>query len=167
MRAIEGMKRGAMQPNIIFILTDDHAARAILAHGAGLAVPSCLQGRSLRPVREGRRPEDRDQIADHRDWMHADVIHNAHARRGRRDTRDRLIDRYNDPLGQHGAHANGAPPKWALFDCLEDPQELRNRAGDPAMDGVFRATPAKMAKIGDTPEHDSAAVLAARRAVAA
>ena len=46
-----------------------------------------------------------------------------------------------------------------------------NLADDPAYDAVFRSMLAKldarMAEIGDVPEHDSDAVLAARQAKAA
>lgn len=131
---------------------------------AGLPIPSYMQGTSMRPVLEGRTPPDWDQVAYHRYWMHADVIHNAYAHYGVRDQRWKLIYWYNDDLGQLGACANGAPPEWELFDCHSDPSELMNLAGDPAHADVFRRMLAKldarMAAIGDIPEHDSASVLA-------
>ena len=92
---------------------------------------------------------------------------------------DRAYDR-RDPyrhvperikLGQPGARPNGAAPEWELFDCETDPLELRNLAGDPACNDVFetmlRKLDAMMAEIGDVPEHDTAAVLTARRENAA
>ena len=133
---------------------------------AGMSVPSYMQGRSLRPVLEGRTPEDWDQLAYHRYWMHADIIHNAYAHYGVRDRRYKLIYWYNDDLGQSGARPNGAKAEWELFDCEKDPHELFNLAGDPAYDQVFLdmlgKLDMKMADIGDIPEHDSAAVIAAR-----
>jgi len=137
---------------------------------AGLAKPSYMQGVSMRPVLEGRTPEDWDQVAYHRYWMHADIIHNAYAHYGVRDQRYKLIYWYNDDLGQIGALPNDAPPEWELFDCEKDPSEMFNLAGDPAYDAVFEMMlaklDAKMADIGDVPEHDSAAVLARRRRAA-
>jgi arylsulfatase A-like enzyme len=95
--------------------------------------------------------------------MHNDAIHEAWAHYGVRDGRYKLIYWYNDDLGQAGARPNGAPPEWELFDCKEDPFELMNLAGDPVYAEVFRdmlaKLDAKMAEIGDIPEHDSAAVL--------
>lgn len=123
---------------------------------AGLAVPSYMQGRSLRPVFEGRAGEGED-LAYHRYWMHNDEIHEAWAHYGVRSERYKLIYWYNDDLGQRGARPNGAPPEWELFDCEADPHELRNLAGDPAHAGTFREMraklDAKMAEIGDIPEH--------------
>lgn len=138
---------------------------------AGIRVPSYMQGRSMRPVLEGETPDDWDQLAYHRYWMNSDIIHNAYAHYGVRDPRYKLIYWYNDDLGQIGARPNDAPPEWELFDCEADPFELTNRADDPAMAPVFADMLAKldarMAEIGDIPEHDSAAALAARGLAAA
>jgi arylsulfatase A-like enzyme len=130
---------------------------------AGLAVPSYMQGRSLRPVLEGRTPEDWRHLAYHRYWMHKDGIHNAFAHYGVRDQRYKLIHWYNDPLDQPGAQRGDEPPEWELFDCVADPLELLNVFHDPAMAGVVRdmiaKLDAKLAEIGDIPAHDTAAVL--------
>jgi len=131
---------------------------------AGLAVPSYMQGRSLRPVLEGRVPGNWPQVAYHRYWMHKDAIHNAFAHYGIRDQRYKLIYWYNEPLDQPGARHGDEPPEWELFDCVADPLELVNVFHDPAMAGVVRdmiaKLDAKIAEVGDIPEHDSAAVLA-------
>ncbi len=128
---------------------------------AGLPVPSYMQGKSLRPVFEERAGDWQD-LAYHRYWMHNDDIHEAWAHYGVRTPRHKLIYWYNDDLGQRGARPNGAPPEWELFDCEADPHELVNLAGDPAHAGVFREMvallDARMAEIGDVPEHDGAAV---------
>src|SRR3546814_1014788 len=50
---------------------------------AGLAVPSYMQGRSLRPVLEGRTPKDWQQLAYHRYWMHKDGIRSEERRVGK------------------------------------------------------------------------------------
>ncbi len=130
---------------------------------AGVTTPSCMQGRSLRPVLEGRTPDDWEQLAYHRYWMHNDIIHEAWAHYGVRDQRWKLIYWYNKDLGQIGARPNGAPPEWELFDTVSDPHELMNLAGDPAHAGVFAQMltrlDARMAAIGDIPEHDTVEVL--------
>ncbi len=132
---------------------------------AGLATPDFMQGRSLRPVLEGATPEDWQDVAYHRYWMHKDGIHNAFAHYGVRDQRHKLIYWYNDALGQPGARQGDEPPEWELFDCVADPLELCNVFDDPAMAGVAREMilklDAKMAEIGDVPEHDTEATLAA------
>ena len=131
---------------------------------AGAVIPSYMQGASLRPLFEGTAGAGWQDVAYHRYWMHRDEIHNAFAHYGVRDGRYKLIYWYNDPLGQPGAQPGGPPPEWELFDCETDPQELCNRAADPGMAEVFRAMlgklDAKMAEIGDLPEHDSATALA-------
>ena len=130
---------------------------------AGLPVPSYMQGRSMRPVVEGAAG-NWDDIAYHRYWMHKDEIHNAFAHYGVTDGRWKLIYWYNDPLDQIGANAGDEPPEWELFDCANDPHELRNLAHDPGHAEVFARMlarlDAQMAAIGDTPCHDSPAVLA-------
>jgi arylsulfatase A-like enzyme len=131
---------------------------------AGLAVPSYMQGRSLRPVLEGRVPDDWSQVAYHRYWMHKDAIHNCFAHYGIRDQRYKLIYWYNEALGQPGARLGDEPPEWELFDCEADPLELVNVFHDPAKANVVRdmiaKLDAKLAEVGDIPEHDTAAVLA-------
>jgi len=130
---------------------------------AGLPVPSYMQGRSFRPVLEGRTPADWPSVAYHRYWMHKDEIHNAFAHYGVRDQRYKLIYWYNEALGEPGANQGDEPPEWELFDCQEDPFELFNVFCDPARAGavehMLRQLDAKMAEIGDVPLHNTAAVL--------
>ena len=140
---------------------------------AGLTVPSYMQGKTMRPLLEGTAGGDWPDVAYHRYWMHKDEYHNAFAHYGVRDARYKLIYWYNDPLGQPGANPGDEPPEWELFDCDADPFELHNRADDPAFAAIFAdmlaKLDAKMAEIGDLPEHVSAEVLerlASRAAVA-
>lgn len=137
---------------------------------AGIPKPSYMQGVSMRLVLEGRTPDNWDQVAYHRYWMHNDIIHEAWAHYGVRDQRYKLIYWYNDDLGQLGARPNDAPPEWELFDCDNDPYELMNVAADPAYAEVFEMMLAKLdakqADIGDVPEHDSTAVLATLKGAA-
>jgi len=131
---------------------------------AGLPIPSYMQGRSLRPVLAGQVPDDWPEVAYHRYWMHKDAIHNAFAHYGVRDQRYKLIYWYNEALDQPGARSGDEPPEWELFDCVADPLELVNVFHDPAKAGIVRdmiaKLDAKMAEIGDIPEHETATVLA-------
>ncbi|AEQ51271.1 sulfatase family protein [Pelagibacterium halotolerans] len=131
---------------------------------AGLPIPTYMQGRSMRPVLEGSTPEDWDNLAYHRYWMHNDGIHEAWAHYGVRNERYKLIYWYNKDLGQLGARPNNAPPEWELFDCEDDPFELVNQAANPQYREIFKTMlarlDAKMQEIGDIPEHDSARLLA-------
>lgn len=132
---------------------------------AGLAIPSYMQGTSMRPVFEGAAGDDWQDVAYHRYWMHKDVIHNAFAHYGIRDQRYKLIYWYNDPLDQLGATPGDEPPEWELFDCEADPFELHNRVRDADYADIFAQMltklDSKMAEIGDIPAHDSRAALAA------
>ncbi len=131
---------------------------------AGAPVPNYMQGTSLRPLLERTAGEDWQDVAYHRYWMHKDDFHNAFAHYGVRDSRYKLIYWYNDPLGETGANHGDEPPEWELFDCVADPFELCNRADDPACRDISLAMldklDAKMAEIGDLPEHDSRALRA-------
>ncbi|WP_174804528.1 sulfatase/phosphatase domain-containing protein, partial [Martelella limonii] len=106
---------------------------------AGVRVPSYMQGTSMRAMLRGETPEDWDQLAYHRYWMHNDEIHEAWAHYGVRDQHYKLIYWYNKALGQDGARENNAPPEWELYDCDKDPMELFNVANDPAYAGIFKA----------------------------
>ncbi|WP_457584917.1 sulfatase family protein [Ensifer canadensis] len=134
---------------------------------AGLTIPSYMQGESMRPILEQAADTDAQRVAYHRYWMHKDEFHNAFAHYGVRDGRYKLIFWYNDPLDQPGGHGGDEPPEWELFDCVEDPFELYNRADDAAFTDIFARMLAKldskMTEIGDIPQHDSAAVLASVR----
>ncbi len=124
---------------------------------AGLMRPSYMQGRSLRPLLNGRTPSDWPQVAYHRYWMHRDEYHNAYAHYGIRSKRYKLIYWYNEGLELPGTQAGGEPPEWEFFDCVADPLELINGYGDPRyrtqIDEMTRLLEKTMAEIGDVPAH--------------
>ena len=133
---------------------------------AGLPIPSYMQGHSLRPVFEDHARPNWQTSAYHRYWMHKDEFHYAWAHYGLRNQRYKLIYWYSSALGHEGAMEGDEPPEWELFDCKTDPLELFNIADDPAHADVFQTMllelDAKMAEIGDIPEHDTKAVLVER-----
>jgi arylsulfatase A-like enzyme len=124
---------------------------------AGVAQPSYMQGRSLRPLLNGKTPSDWRQAAYHRYWMHRDEFHNAYAHYGIRTRRFKLIYWYNEGLDLPGTQPSGEPPEWEFFDCVTDPLELINSYGDPRYRAeiaeMTRLLERTMAEIGDIPAH--------------
>jgi len=98
--------------------------------------------------------------------MHKDEFHYAWAHYGLRNQRYKLIYWYNAALDQLGAGQGDEPPEWELFDCEADPLELLNIADDSTYADIFQIMlhelDAKMAEIGDIPEHNTDTVLAKR-----
>ncbi|WP_068314335.1 sulfatase family protein [Polycladidibacter hongkongensis] len=158
----QGIRAGSTSSDIA---TNVDFAPTLLDY-AGQPTPTYMQGTSLRPLLEERTDENWQDIAYHRYWMHGDENHNAYAHYGVRDQRYKLIYWYNDGLDQPGAFGMPEQPEWELFDCQEDPLELHNLAGNASYDEVFQMMlaklDAKMAEVGDIPEHSSPDVLANR-----
>ena len=117
----------------------------------------CMQGKSVRALLKGETPDDWENIAYHRDWMHRDPHHNAYSHYGIRNQRYKLIYWYNDGFDLPGTNHGGEDREWELFDCEKDPMELFNVYDDPEYQGaVLEMTAAlekKMAEIGDDPTH--------------
>jgi arylsulfatase A-like enzyme len=157
-----GIEAGSMSDEIT---TNVDFAPTFLDY-AGAPLPSYMQGQSMRPVFEGQAGPAWQTSAYHRYWMHKDEFHNAWAHYGLRNQRYKLIYWYNSALGQAGAGDGDEPPEWELFDCEADPLELFNIADDPEYSDIFHIMlaelDAKMAEIGDIPEHVTEAVLAGR-----
>lgn len=126
---------------------------------AGLPQPNYMQGRSIRPLLEGDVPDDWTDLAYHRYWMNQDNVHNAYAHYGIRTHEYKLIYWYNEDCGEDGANPGTDEPEWELFELKADPLELINVYNDPAYSEVVRTMTGKlnaeMARIGDTPVHDS------------
>lgn len=126
-------------------------------HGAGLPVPSYVQGRSILPLLRSQSPGDWPDCVYHRYWMNQDVIHNAYAHYGIRTHDYKLIYWYNQDCDEPGATPGTGFPEWELFDLQHDPLELRNVYGDPSYATVVRDMTArlntKMSEIGDTALH--------------
>lgn len=126
---------------------------------AKLRLPTYMQGVSFRQLLNGRgTPQDWQQVAYHRYWMHNDIIHNAYAHYGVRNQRYKLIYWYNEDFGIRGARSGAAEEKeWELFDCEEDPLELFNVYGQPQYQTIVkemtRLLEEKMEEIGDEPVH--------------
>ena len=96
----------------------------------GVDVPPSFQGRSFRPLLQGKTPEDWQTSMYYRYWMHG-AQHNVWAHYGVRTLRYKLIYYYGDPLGQEGAVGPKEQPEWELFDLDQDPTEILNVYSDP------------------------------------
>ncbi|KAL1967570.1 hypothetical protein VTN77DRAFT_3085 [Rasamsonia byssochlamydoides] len=124
---------------------------------ANLRQPSYMQGVSFRCLLQGKKPDDWQQVAYHRYWMHRDPIHEAYAHYGVRNQRYKLIYWYNEDFGIEGTREGGQEKEWELFDCEKDPLELFNCYHDPEYKDVVltmtKLLEEKMAEIGDEPVH--------------
>nr|WP_309099004.1 sulfatase [Fredinandcohnia onubensis] len=98
---------------------------------AGLEIPSHMQGRSLRPVLEGKRPEDWQTSMYYRYWEHLSVEHKVGAHYGMRTHKYKLIYYYGEALGNADAIDEQRTPEWELFNLEKDPYEMNNVYHDP------------------------------------
>jgi len=121
---------------------------------AGRTAPAGMQGRSFRPLCEGRTPGNWRQSMYYRYWMHL-ADHGVPAHYGIRTRQWKLIYYYGDPLGTAGSIARPTQPEWELFDLQNDPHEMRNLYHDPKYAKVVRQLTAELARLqkgcGDKP----------------
>lgn len=124
---------------------------------AGLGIPSYMQGKSFRPLLNGKSPKDWSDVAYHRYWMHRDPDHNAYSHYGIRNQRYKLIYWYNEGYQLPGTNHGGEDREWELFDCEKDPLELFNVYTETSYQEIVvemtKILEKKMTEIGDVPEH--------------
>lgn len=104
---------------------------------AGLPIPSEMQGQSLRPLFQGKKPKNWRNSMYYRYWMHR-AHFNVAAHYGIRTNRYKLIFYYGLPLDANGAIPEPTPPEWELFDLENDPNEMRNVYHDPAYANIVK-----------------------------
>jgi len=97
---------------------------------AGLPTPAFMQGRSIRPVLEGKTPADWPKATYYRYWLHM-AHHDVPAHYGIRTRNHKLILFYGLPLDAPGAMPKATAPYWELYDLKNDPHETNNVYGDP------------------------------------
>ena len=101
---------------------------------AGVAVPSDMQGRSLRPVLSGQTPADwRESMYYH--YYEYPAVHSVKRHYGVRTKRYKLIHFYNDI------------DEWELYDLKKDPQELRSVYSDPQYADVVEELTAELKRL--------------------
>jgi arylsulfatase A-like enzyme len=113
---------------------------------AGAKVPAEMQGRSLRPLLEGKTPKNWRQSMYYRYWMHL-ADHYVPAHYGVRTKRHKLIYFYGQPLGTKGSLPEPKAPYWELFDLEKDPRELKSVYDDPKYAGVVKELKAELARL--------------------
>ena len=122
---------------------------------AGVAIPKDMQGRSLRPLFNGKRPKNWRSSMYYRYWMHLPHFRVA-GHYGVRTKRHKLIFYYGLPLGASGARRKTTPPEWELFDLEKDPREMNNVYNNPAYAKVVKELKAELLRLkeelGDTDE---------------
>lgn len=122
---------------------------------AGVAVAPTMQGRSLRPILEGRTPRDwrrsmyyayyenswaelkgkgKEALAD--PSFQYLTPHRVPPHRGVRTETHKLIHYYGDQ-----------PPSWELFDLKADPDEQRNLYGKPGTEALTRRLERELARL--------------------
>ncbi len=93
---------------------------------AGVAAPATMQGRSFRPMIEGRPvPADWRTGTYYRYWMHL-AHHDNPAHYGIRTRDFKLIFFYGLPLDAKGALPEPTTAGWELYDLRTDPEEMHN-----------------------------------------
>lgn len=98
----------------------------------GLAAPSDLHGRSLRPLLEGKTPGDwRKSLYYH---YYDDIGHNVERHDGVRTEQFKLMHFYTDDV-------------YELYDLVRDPNEVRNVADDPEYAARFRTMQTELVRL--------------------
>ena len=105
---------------------------------AGVPAPEIMQGRSIRPVVQGRTPPDWREAFYYRYFMHLEASHNTTAHYGVRTRRYKLIYYYEPVPG---------PQEWELFDLERDPLEMCSVYGDPAYADVVADLQSKLREL--------------------
>ena len=121
---------------------------------AGLKPAADMQGRSFRPILEGKRPKGWRTSMYYRYWMHL-ADHGVPAHYGIRTQRYKLVYYYGQPLGASGSINRPTEPEWELFDLKRDPAEMRNVYGDSSYAGEVKKLKSELARLqkaaGDVP----------------
>ncbi len=101
---------------------------------AGVTVPDDMQGRSIRPLLNGRTPEDwRNSIYYH--YFEYPAVHSVKRHYGIRTKRYKLIHFYHDI------------DEWELYDLAKDPQEMRSVYDDPSYADTVQGLKAQLKQL--------------------
>jgi len=107
-----------------------------------------MQGVSLRPILEGRPPEQWRDAVYYRYWMHL-AHHHIPGHYGIRTDRYKLAFFYGLPLDATLGKGRfpPTPAGWELYDLQHDPQELHNVYEDPAYAAVISQLTTRLAEL--------------------
>ncbi len=102
---------------------------------AGEHVPSRMQGTSIQPLLQGRRPENWRTGIYYHYWQH--LLHrDVTAHYGIRTHTHKLIYFHGLPLGM--TEYPPVDPDWELFDLQHDPAEMENLYHDPDKSALIK-----------------------------
>nr|MDO8113089.1 sulfatase [Candidatus Sigynarchaeota archaeon] len=141
---------------------------------AGESIPPEMQGRSIRPILQGKTPSDWRTSMYYRYWMDGDGAHDTTAHYGIRTVGQnrsemKLIFYYADGMGiadcnqwrpnkSKGEVAVPHPREWECFDLQKDPFELKNVYKDPKYQRTINALKKELRslqlQLGDKPYKD-------------
>ncbi|MFW6101300.1 MAG: sulfatase [Bacteroidota bacterium] len=102
---------------------------------AGVEIPDDMQGRSLKPLLEGKNPEWREELYYH--YFEYPGAHSVKRHYGIRTERYKLMHFYYDI------------DTWELYDLKEDPKEMNNLYGKEGYDEITRKLKAKLEDLRD------------------
>ena len=130
LRYPKSIKPGSVSDDIVLNLD---FAETFLDY-AGVEVPSDMQGRSLRPILEGKRPKGwRNSMYYH--YYEFPGAHSVKRHYGIRTKRYKLIHFYNDI------------DAWELYDLQKDPAELNNLYDNPDYGNIVNELKAELEKL--------------------
>ena len=113
-----------------------------------------MQGRSFRPLMNGKTIEDWRTSMYYRYWMHL-AHHHVYAHYGLRTHDHKLIYYYADGLGTPGSADDPKPPEWELFDLKKDPHEINSVYDNPDYSEIQAQLTSELyqlqSKFGDQP----------------
>jgi arylsulfatase A-like enzyme len=124
-RITAGSRSDALALNVDFAPT--------FLDAAGLPRPADMQGRSLLPVLQGRRPADWRASMYYR-YYHDPGDHNTRAHYGVRTRTHKLIHFWKKD-------------QWELFDLVNDPNELHNLYGEHGQEALTATLKAELVRL--------------------
>lgn len=110
---------------------------------ADIPVPEDIQGRSMRPLLNGKKPSDWRQSVYYRYWMFPNN-HDIYAHYGIRTNRYKLIYYYPQAPGLNNSTYSPEKPEWELFDLEKDSGEINSVYDDPAYSGIVEELKEKL-----------------------
>lgn len=142
----------AGKTNTDMVLNVDYAP-TILDY-AGAKMPKNMDGKSIRPLLEGKTPPDWRTAMYYRYYMHL-AHHYVPAHYGIRDNRYTMVYFYSEPtitdngkeIFMKGSLKKSTPTGWELFDRQKDPHQIRNVYHDPEYAEVVRRLTSEMRRL--------------------
>ena len=146
---------GHIQPNTVnndMVLNIDFAPTML--EYAGVDIPKSVQGKSIKPLLEGKTPPDWRKSMYYRYYMHL-AHHWVPAHFGVRTNRYTLIRFYGLPhvtdgkkeIFMKGSVKKPTEPEWELFDRQKDPEQVRNVYNDPEYADIVRELKAELRRL--------------------